>query len=472
MDSTKGSRWVTSVGFTVLSLLPSLAFTAEVTASIRAGASHTDNVFLATSPDQIDDIVYQASPSLGFIHESPQLDARLNYTFDWFRYDDLKTTSKYHRGDASVTGRTWGDSLTVEIGARRGQVLSDPDQVIPPGRLPLSGNLTDRDELWFSPTLIRTFGGAVALNADYRYSEISYEDVLAQQNENQQGTFSLDNYVSGEGLTWALRYNWRLTQYELSAPWEYQQASAELGFWVGTETRIFGVTGKETAWDNFLDPSMVDPFWEAGLSHTLGENLTAEFAAGERSFGPSWRGMLDYTFRRGSTLLSYNESPTTNGFNQPGRPPDIFDPDGVHDFLDRPGGAERYLLKRFDWTLTLELSRTTLDLVVFDEDRSGRLSADGTPLDDQSQTGARASLSWRVGARTTFVTSGSLVKRDTSSTNRSDFVSAGLGIDYNLGVHTDLSLNYSYAEEQPRDALSGSRDYVSNIVSLIFTYTM
>ena len=181
----------------------------------------------------------------------------------------METTSKYHRGEASLLGRTWGDSLTAEIGVRRGQVLSDPDQVIPPGRLPLSGNLTDQDELWVNPRLNRTFGGAVTLNADYRYSDISYEDVLAQQNKNQQGSFSLDNYVAGEGLTWALRYNWRRTEYELTAPWENQQASVELGFWVDRNTRIFGVTGKETAWDDPLDPSMVDPFWEAGfIAHT------------------------------------------------------------------------------------------------------------------------------------------------------------------------------------------------------------
>jgi uncharacterized protein (PEP-CTERM system associated) len=93
-------------------------------------------------------------------------------------------------------------------------------------------------------------------------------------------------------------------------------------------------------------------------------------------------------------------------------------------------------------------------------------------LDDQEQTGASASFSWQAGARTAFVASGSLVKRDSSSINKSDYVSAGLSIDYNLGVHTEISLSYRYDEEQPRGENSSSRDYVSNIVSLFFTYTM
>ena len=79
-------------------LLPFVCFAADIGGGIRVGVSHTDNVFLATSPNEIDDIVYQASPSLSFVHESPQLDANLNYTFDWFRYDELGDNIEISQG--------------------------------------------------------------------------------------------------------------------------------------------------------------------------------------------------------------------------------------------------------------------------------------------------------------------------------------------------------------------------------------
>ncbi len=75
MDSMNRNRRVGSAGLVLLFLIPSVSLGAEFGGGIRIGVSHTDNVFLSVSPNEIDDIVYQASPWLSFIHESSQLDA-------------------------------------------------------------------------------------------------------------------------------------------------------------------------------------------------------------------------------------------------------------------------------------------------------------------------------------------------------------------------------------------------------------
>ena len=461
------------LGLLVAGLLPVLSFAGEFGGGVRLGISHTDNVYLVTSPDEIDDLIYQASPFLTYVHESSTLDANVQYTFDWFRYDEIEATSKYHRGEASLTGKFLQDSLQLEAGARRSQVLSDPDGVIPPGRLPLSGNLQDQDEWWVNPTLNRRLASVVTLNAGYRYSEILFDDSLAQDNTNQNANVAIENYSAGEGLTWALRYDWRRTDYEESIlPWEYQQASAALGFWLNSKARIFASGGEESAWDDPLDAALADPFWEAGVAYSAGENLKAEFAAGERSFGSSWRGNVDYTFKRGSTSMSYNESPTTTGFNRGGGARNVLDPEDLDDFLDQPGNAERYISKRFQWDLSLNFRRTNVGLVIFDEDRSGRSSIDGTPLDDQTQTGTTASFSWQAGIRTEFVASGSIIDRESSDTNKSRFNSAGINVNYRLGTRSNISLGYQYSEQQPGKNSTNSQDYVANVVSLFFTYTL
>jgi len=476
--SMKSSWRAAAALFVLLHMAPSSVIGAELGGGATVGAYRTDNVFLDTAPNEIDDIAYRVSPWIDFSHESPGLDARLNYRYDWYRYADLDTEQSYHSGRAQLTGKAWQDSLTLVLGASRRQVLSDPNDVIPGGRLPFSGNLTDRDEYWISPRLQRRLGAAASLDMSYRLSVGEYGDSVVQNDKSQDASFRLDNYSAGQGLTWALRYNWRRTEYDISPPWEHQRATAELGFWINSSLRLFAAGGKESAWDRPLDPSLADPFWEAGFAYIAGENLSAEFAAGERSFGPSWRGNLQYQFRRGSTSLSYSESPTTIGFSRSNRVPEFeepenpIDPDNLDDFLNQPGSAERYISQRLQWNFDLDFRRTHFTFSLFDEDRTGRIRAGGAPLPDQKQTGMRANFSWQAGARTEFSASGSLVDRESSDTNKSRFVGGGLSVNYEIGAYSSLGLAYNYSEQQPRGEFSTSRDYVANVISLLFTITM
>jgi len=443
---------------------------AEFGGSVTAGVSYTDNVLLFPSPGEVDDWIYRLSPEITFLHESPTLDANLRYRYEWYQYTELDTTSSYHMGEASVTGKTWQESLALELGALRSQVLRDPGFSIPGGRLPASGNLVDLDEIYANPRLERELGRAVSVIADYRYSENRYDDESIQNDTNQSARFVFDNYRNGQGLTWALRYDWRRTEYEASPPWEYQQAGAELGFWFNTTTRLFASGGRESPWDDPFTPGLKDPFWEAGIAHTLGEDKTAEFAVGERSFGDSWRGRLDWQFRRGNTSVSYAETPTTTGFRSSGGRRNALDPDDLDDFLNVPGSAERYLSKRLQWNLDLDFRRTSLALVLFDEDRSGRIDTDGTPLSDQTQQGAILEFTWQAGARTEFRARGTIISRDDGEDAEADFYGAGLSATYRLGSRTELVLSYEYTEEQPEGENSSVTDYVANVASLLFTY--
>ncbi|MDH3639587.1 MAG: hypothetical protein OES09_14165, partial [Gammaproteobacteria bacterium] len=199
----------------------------DVDAGLRVGATWSDNIGLQPTPSEIDDIAYSVSPQLTVVHASPALDANLRSQLYWSRYADAKATSSFGEGEASLTAKAWQQSLAVEIGALRYQVLSDPQQLITTSRLPLSGALTDRDEWYVNPRLNRSFANSLTVNAGYRYSENSFETAGAQEDTNHTGNFSLDNYNGGQGLTWALRYDWRRSEYELVTPWENQRAIAE-----------------------------------------------------------------------------------------------------------------------------------------------------------------------------------------------------------------------------------------------------
>ena len=451
-------------GAIVLLMLASAAH-AQFEPEITAGITHTDNVALE-SDDEDSELIYSLEPTFHFAKEAARLTALVDYRLQALRYRDLGETDVYHQYDASFRAAVIPDNLFFEIGGSRTQSIVDPDATIPLSNLPISSNRQDRDEYYAGPSFQYAFGNNIAATGEYRHTWLEYSEV--EERGNQQGTasFSLDNYRNEQGLAWALRYNWQRAEYELGIPWEYQRAAAELGFWVGANTRLFAAGGQESAWDQPLDPAMEDGFWEAGFSHQIGERLSAEFAAGERSFGSSWRGDLDFTFRRGAMSLSYSETPTTEGRMAFGR--GGFDAPVIpDDFLTDPGSTERFILKRLQWTLDLQLRRSGVSFYVFDDDRTDRTEADGTPVADESQRGANLELRYRLGPRTDLRLNGGLLEREREGAGTSELLRGTFAADYRLGQRTTLTFSYMYAEADGESLFA--RNYVANTVSLFVT---
>jgi len=430
-------------------------------ATIRVGASKTDNIYLVPAPDETEQTVYRITPALSLDYENQRIDAVIRYQFNWYKYDEVDRTDRYHRYDAGVTGELVDETLFLEIGASRFQAVIDPDGTIPPGNLPISNNTTD-------PRFDKTFGGSVTTRASYRYAEVRFDDEAIQGNTNENASFGIENYRNGQGFTWAARYAWWETQYDVSPPWEYRIASAELGFWANAKTRVFASGGKESAWDDPIDRSLQDEFWEAGFAYNNGDKMSAEFAAGERSFGSSWRGELDFSFQRGVLAFSYAETPTTVGRDRYS-PGNLLDPEEPEDLLTQPGRAESYISKRGQASLNLNFRRTGFRFIIFDEERIGLHTSDGTELGDTAQNGASASFTWQVGARTEFSARGTISDRGTGTASDSRHIRATILANYRLGSSAFLTLSYDYSEQDPEDPDIG-RDYEARVVSVFVSY--
>jgi hypothetical protein len=451
------------IGAAVAIALGSSAARAEFSPQVIAGISHTDNIGL-TSVDEDSELIYRLEPSFHFAKEATAVTIAADYRLQALRYRDFGDTDVFHQYNANLHAALVPEVFFFDVGGSRSQSIVDPDRAIPSSNLPISTNRQDRDEYYAAPSFQYALGSDVAATGEYRHTWLQYEREGSQDNEQDDASFALDNYRKEHGLTWALRYNWQRTEYELEIPWEYQKAMAELGFWAGPNTRLFAAGGKESAWDMPLDSKLQDGIWEAGFSHQVGEHLSAELAAGERSFGSSWRGNLELTFRHGSTSLSYRETPTTQGRIRYRR--GAFDgPEVPDDFLSRPGSTERFIAKRLEWRLNVELRRTALALSLFDSDRQERTEADGTPLPDESQRGANVVISYDIGARTDLRLGGSWAERELQSRAKSQLTRVSLGAGYQLGPRTALSLTYAYAEEDPEGGFT-IREYVANTVSL------
>ena len=463
----------------VFGLLVSSDSLAELDAGIRLGISHTDNLFLSPAGEERADWIFNMSPFIRWSEAKPAYEGLLDYRYDRLAYADYGQNQSWHLLNAMFAGKALEESLRLEVGASRRQVLQRPEDEILPGRAPVSGNLSDLDQWYVEPSFRRTFGGSNTLLLRYRYTESEIGDLgeqptqTAQSSQSQNAQFSFDNYASGEGLTWALRYTYNRVDYDNESflPFEYHNAGAQLGFWAGTNLRFFAGAGKESPWDDPVNRTPEDPFWEAGFAYQAGDKINVEAAAGERSFGESLRASVAYNFRRGSTSLSYREAPVVAGFNrQRGRIP--LNPTDPDDFLTNPARAERFVSNRFDWDLTLQGRRTEFRLAIFLEQRTGQFAADGTPIPDAEQRSTNARFSWELGRRTSLDINGTYIERRQNVEQQEDQVlRARVAINYQVGAATTVSVQHQYTQQTPGD-FATVREYTANITSIFVTFSL
>ena len=445
----------------------------QLEADFRVGANWTDNIFLLDEPNAVEETVYQVSPFLSIDYTSARVEFNGRYQYDFYDYRELDTDSQQHQYDIMMSNEIFEDTFYFDLGGSRTQSVVDPDAIVPPGNLPISNNLVDRDDYYLMPRIDRTFAGGVRARAEYRYEDVQFDDTDADDvldTVNKNTLVQIDNIQRQQGLTFLLSYEHEESDYDdpVILPWEFEKATGQLGYWASDSFRIFASGGEESAWDDPVDRSMQDGFWEAGFELLGSDRVRAEFAAGERSFGDSWRGDLEFKFRRGELIFSYEQTPTTIGQDQFNN--GLLDPNNPGDVLARPGSAERYISNRGEASMDLEFRRSTLNLLLYDEDRTGRFLADGTELPDESQRGVLLSFNFQAGPRTEIVGEGSLYSRATETNGETDFTFARITANYQLISRFSISLAYEYGEQLSSDD-SNTPEYESNLVSLFLIYS-
>lgn len=441
---------------------------AEFELSIRAGVLATDNISLATEPNEQNETVLQLNPRLRYAVDSQRVDAILVYEAELNDYQDLDTTEVYHRFEGNLDVEIVDDFFFIQAEALRTQAVLDPDVAIPPSTLPITNNLIDLEEVAVAPRIERRFGSSVSLFSEFEYEEVSYDGQDIQGNSNKNLVFSLGRDQRGTGVTWELRYLGQETSYDETVSFEYQEAEVELGYWASPSTRIFAAYGEESPYDDFEDSSLQEEVWEAGFEYAS-NRLNAEFAYGERSFGSSWRGLVDLDFERGEFSLSYVQDPSTTG--REFLRGTLINPTNPGEFLTRPGFAERYILKRLESNLTLSFRRTDITLTVFDEERGDRTTLSGDPLTDETQTGGVFVVTYQVGSRTELVATAALanILDDTRLDDERQLTQASIELRFQMARRSELSLLLSHASDESTETFGD--DYTANVLGLFYTIT-
>ena len=462
-------------GLTVLSSLAG-AQEWEYGVDVDLGVVRSDNVFLADEGDERWDTVYLVSPEFYAEVDRDRLEANLRYRPQAVFFNDYSESDEvYHQVDASVTGALIRDRFFVYLSAVNFQSVVTPEGQIPTNNLSITDNRADSTVYEVRPYLLQKLGAA-ELYASVAYIGTDYEESSFQTSDERQAYISLDNFSRQQGIAWKIDYEYRRVEYETAIPWDFQRASLNLGYWINGNTRLFASGGAETSFDNFFDSNMDADFWEAGFQYAPSQRLNLELAAGDRSYGTSFRGLFQFEFRRGEISFSYNEDPATRSELAFDRRP-IVDDNPLDGSLDRPDSADRFVLKRGEVVASFNLPKSEIRLRLFSEQREDASTAEGTPIGDERLVGLGFNWTWSFGSRTTLSVSADIADRE-SRVNNVDGQNAvvddelsvfDIGLGYRLGNRTSLRLEAARSEQ---DGLLSGQQYIENQYRLLVGFSL
>ncbi len=446
----------------------------EFEPTLAVGAINTDNVTLVPADPESASVLV-LNPGFTYARESENLIADVAYRMDAYHYQERNEDEIHNVLDAELSFGMVPERFFLDVGASRSQAIVDPEGTIPFDNFAISDNRVDRDDAYGGLSFQSPIGESIVANGDLRRTFVRYADRLPtvgglDDYESDEAGLSFDNYRKGVGISWATRYAYHNVDYSvpLADSYQYQQAYVELGYWVNPGTRLFVVGGKESPWDSPGEYGLEDTLWEAGVARQAGERFHAEFAVGDRSFGSSWRGELEYDFPRGATAFSYNETPTTSAndrFTEGG----LLAPEDPDDYLFRAGSAERYISKRLAWDVALEWERYDFAVALYDESRDNRTGVNGLPLADEQQSGANLSAAWRIGTRTELYLRALRAASEFASGESHDLASDAVGASYGLGRRMRLSLELERREQV--SAQTPALNYLETLASLMLAIT-
>lgn len=408
-----------------------------------------DNLNLA-GPGQTkqEEYIAQVAPGLRLTQKTQRLDAYLDYRLQGLFYEDESDLNDVlHNASLSADLTAVEDWFFVGVDGSYFQSLVDPERPANTSNLFNVGNISDTAAGRITPELRHRFGG-VLLDASYSLGIVDYRDdseqsVLLDDSRNEDGVAQLSTADQDARVTWLARYEYQHAEYDVSLPFEYERALAEIGVRIGASLRLIGRGGEES--DPFDVPAnggLEESFWAAGFEWRRGERFQLRVLGGERFFGTSWEALLRANGRILQAELSYEETPTTQTQRVAMR--DVQAPDPALPVEPVPPEAalfgratsEIYLLKRAHAELTAvgRLTRIGVDATA---ERREYVQLVG--IEDEFRSG-RVFVNRRFGPRTTVELSAGIVDADLRDGGdyRDEFYD--LTLSRELGSRTTVSL--------------------------------
>jgi hypothetical protein len=291
---------------------------------LSASAGYVNNLNLAPPGTVIDDApLYSLQPSLELREVTRSVRAALDYNLQSYfygGYSDLNQTR--HAVAANGEWIAVPDWFRTDVVGNYSQQVVNPARQINISSMFVTSNQVNSMTAFVTPTLFHRWGD-VLFDTHYSYGRVRYFDkgsVLFDPNLNPNALDNSSNKLLTSHLgtaaesrvTWALDYNMDTVDYDVSLPYKYERAAAEVGYLIGAGVRAVAGGGVESDLSKSTFRGGLDSdFWDTGLRWNPSPATSVEALVGHRFFGNT------YTFKwtREARYLhlgaAYTEQPQT-----------------------------------------------------------------------------------------------------------------------------------------------------------------
>ncbi|MEN7342876.1 MAG: TIGR03016 family PEP-CTERM system-associated outer membrane protein [Pseudomonadota bacterium] len=478
MSHNKHYKATTSVWLSLVAVLFAGTDTANAQqwsfdASADIGFIYTDNLFLAEDDAAESELVYSVIPTLTLTSEGERLFGRIQYRPEAYLYagssefNDIRNVL-----DANMTLAAVPEAFYLFASAAQFQSLRALEGEFPNTNVAITQNRVDSQVFEIRPYWEQSFSFG-DVYAQYSIVDLGFDgDTLNGQEiqdvQAQDVQFRFSNASRQQGLAWGVDYIDQTIDYDQGFEFRFQRFTANVGYWIGDTLRAFVSGGLETPLGGFPDGGLEDDFYEVGFQYVPNARLDLTAAVARRSFGNALRLNGSYRLRRGTTRLTYSEEPQARGQNIFGRQP-LTDPNFIDNFGDVPGNDDTFILKRAEWSTSLELARTVVGLRLFDERRTNVSDVNGLQLGNEAFSGVELSADWTLGARTGLGLRIQQASREILQTE-GDIFTIGLNANYNLSQRTAIVAGISRTEVEGQTLNGG--DFTEQQARLSFRVSL
>ena len=446
---------------------------------VTLGHSWTDNVRLQPSGQEDSDWISEVTPGFKAAVTGPSVAASIDYQMQILKYwEDSSDNNIYNDLLATSRFAFVPDEFFLDAFARYDQENVDPAGRITFDNLFVTDNQTDYGAFGVRPFHVGKWGEWGESLVRYTYYGVRYANadpgvVEPSDTDTNQIELSLGSPAEARGFSWKTSGSATQTKFDDVAADEadefrYDIVGLELGFPVGSRTRLLAKVGQES--DVEEDPSqggLDSNAWLVGFEWQPSNLQTLEVLGGQRFYGSAWEVHWSRRGSNGLLTLDLTEAPTTSS----GVLVDDIDPDPESirppEFPAIDSGSldnRVFLQKLATATASYEFTRSTLFLRLYSDKREYFDSAGG----DENIYGWALAYDWRFAPRTLLGTVLSWESTELFDGGTDDYAQLSVRLTRELNDRLSGQVRFSHFLE---DAVNDRDDYDANLVSLYLIAT-
>ena len=474
--------------------LPTYAANWTTAASVSPGVTYTDNVCLSKDNKQ-DEWIGTVTPagSIAADGNRANLSVTGSVEFNTLTDDDLE--------DNGCSGGSFGNReqfapqlngnadaelvenwFYIDSTARIGQNQVTPFASGGGDAFDRTGNTNTTYSYNVSPYIARRFKDTAELNLRYTWDEQFNSSDTVEDSTEERVRGLLGSVPGVSRYLWGLQGDYSKVSYDDSFVGretvddsELSSAQVNQGYQLNRSWQANGFFGQE--WNDFVSTrdDIDGTFWDVGLRWTPNTRTIVDAGYGDRFFGANPRFAATHTHKRSTFRASYVKTITFNRNirtldDAPPLNPDLPPPPGVDGGVTTVSESP-ILDERFTLGYSWQGQRTGFGVSAFQSEQTEQGSSTTTFTQDtfrgislsadrslSQQTSLRAGVRW-----TEDEPEDSIGNIDNRFLQSSEEWTGSLGISRQLGVRTNLGLNYLYTDRQSDDDFD---TYTENRVTL------